>query len=567
MLQVADARGKIQQIFSQWRSQSSTQLISCAARRPPLSCSLWPPAADRLCCLARRLWTTDGFRLYDPHDIWPLVDQDTCIVASDKRRFPGDIALLKRAMDGGRGDSSDSEHDEHVDAEESEAGGEQGEGGETESDHSAQPSRKRRRHSVLVVELDRADTQQPSPLGRRQSVVVVEADETLDERIARVRRQLVETLGRRERLEAQRHEQSEAQRRHQLSLSVRHQRELDAFVRGYHGLTSRLDLTARRISRLPLADEMWRELETQFERGASMRSEEDRLESTRQQLIAEQESAERQLAVLRFQRVIIGSYLQLVGGDVEWPARRSWVPAGEPLSLLEAAQQRLAFAGLCSARLGSEALLHVSDVAEMVAFHIRGFDHAAELAKVQRFGEQAARARAQFRPPPPAAGQPPQPTGFTLETGSCWSPPPPPAAPLNGIRYSPSIPIDGTYLLLAEHQGFPVFLSEHGIYMYRCRDAWFLRSEFRPDELDCQAYIRCTDGLPLGARSWRCAVQTEARFPHPARLQWSRFTLNLVRLWSVAEEEQMGKLFEQPSRAHGGPLDLLSLAGNAGSDN
>ena len=62
-------------------------------------------------------------------------------------------------------------------------------------------------------------------------------------------------------------------------------------------------------------------------------------------------------------------------------------------------------------------------------------------------------------------------------------------------------------------------------------------------------------------------MQTEARFPHPARLQWSRFTLNLVRLWSVAEEEQMGKLFEQPSRAHGGPLDLLSLAGNTGSDN
>ena len=59
------------------------------------------------------------------------------------------------------------------------------------------------------------------------------------------------------------------------------------------------------------------------------------------------------------------------------------MPAGEPLSLLEAAQQRLAFAGLCSARLGGEALLHVSDVAEMVAFHIRGFDHAAELAKVR----------------------------------------------------------------------------------------------------------------------------------------------------------------------------------------
>ena len=56
----------------------------------------------RLCCRgARRLWTTDGFRLYDPHDIWPLVDQDTCIVACDKNSFPGDITKLKRAMDGG----------------------------------------------------------------------------------------------------------------------------------------------------------------------------------------------------------------------------------------------------------------------------------------------------------------------------------------------------------------------------------------------------------------------------------------------------------------------------------
>ena len=59
----------------------------CATQCPP-TCSV-------------RLWTTDGFRLYDPHDIWPLVDQDTCIVASDKNSFPGDITQLKRAMDGG----------------------------------------------------------------------------------------------------------------------------------------------------------------------------------------------------------------------------------------------------------------------------------------------------------------------------------------------------------------------------------------------------------------------------------------------------------------------------------
>ena len=36
VLQVADARAKIQKIFSQWWPQSSTQLISCAALPPPL---------------------------------------------------------------------------------------------------------------------------------------------------------------------------------------------------------------------------------------------------------------------------------------------------------------------------------------------------------------------------------------------------------------------------------------------------------------------------------------------------------------------------------------------------
>ena len=35
VLQVADARAKIQKIFSQWWPQSSTQLISCAALPPP----------------------------------------------------------------------------------------------------------------------------------------------------------------------------------------------------------------------------------------------------------------------------------------------------------------------------------------------------------------------------------------------------------------------------------------------------------------------------------------------------------------------------------------------------
>ena len=37
------------------------------------------------------------------------MDQDTCIVASDKNSFPGDITKLKRAMDGGASDGGGAE--------------------------------------------------------------------------------------------------------------------------------------------------------------------------------------------------------------------------------------------------------------------------------------------------------------------------------------------------------------------------------------------------------------------------------------------------------------------------
>ena len=57
-----------------------------------------------------------------------------------------------------------------------------------------------------------------------------------------------------------------------------------------------------------------------------------------------------------------------------------------------------------------------SDIAEMVAHHVRGFDHVAEAVKVEEHGAEAAAARLQFRPRTlPAAGEKPEATGFLLE--------------------------------------------------------------------------------------------------------------------------------------------------------
>ena len=73
------------------------------------------------------------------------------------------------------------------------------------------------------------------------------------------------------------------------------------------------------------------------------------------------------------------------------------MPADAPPTTLLAAQRRLAMAGIGSARLGAGSIL-LSDIAEMVAHHVRGFDHEAEAAKVEEHGEKAAAAWLQFRP-------------------------------------------------------------------------------------------------------------------------------------------------------------------------
>ena len=93
------------------------------------------------------------------------------------------------------------------------------------------------------------------------------------------------------------------------------------------------------------------------------------------------------------------------------------------VSTLGAAHQRLAIAAVCHARLASTAAAESqhrielsSDIAEMVAYHIRGFDHVAEAKKFEEFGSEAAEARQQFRPAVlPRPGGKPEVTGFLLE--------------------------------------------------------------------------------------------------------------------------------------------------------
>ena len=45
----------------------------------------------------RRLWSHDGYHLYDKADILPLVDQDSHVIACDKAAFPADAISRKRS--------------------------------------------------------------------------------------------------------------------------------------------------------------------------------------------------------------------------------------------------------------------------------------------------------------------------------------------------------------------------------------------------------------------------------------------------------------------------------------
>ena len=107
-----------------------------------------------------------------------------------------------------------------------------------------------------------------------------------------------------------------------------------------------------------------------------------------------------------------------------------------------------------------------SDIAEMVAFHIRGFDHHAEAEKFEEFGSEAAEARQQFRPAVlPPLGVKPEVTGFLLE----------------GHHKDPRH--NGVYRLLdnEESDGWPVLRNAHGICCVNSRidEDWFEQNAAR----------------------------------------------------------------------------------------
>ena len=126
----------------------------------------------------------------------------------------------------------------------------------------------------------------------------------------------------------------------------------------------------------------------------------------------------------------------------------------------------------------------------MVAHHVRGFDHDAEAAKIVEHGAEAAAARLQFRPPLPAAGERPQPTGFLLEG-------------------HPLPEFSGVYRLESEHEGWPVLRNGRGRFCYRYtrESQWRLSSRHRPTEDRSNSNIDAPDGrLPTGQHLWRCCV-------------------------------------------------------------
>eukprot|EP01045_Picozoa_sp_COSAG04_P016189 COSAG04_NODE_1333_length_7187_cov_15.018764_2_plen_213_part_00 len=168
-------------------------------------------------------------------------------------------------------------------------------------------------------------------------------------------------------------------------------------------------------------------------------------------------------------------------------------------------------AGLGSSRLGAGSMLS-SDIAEMVAFHVRGFDHLGEQAKVAKHGEDAAAARLQFRPPTlPPAGQKPEATGILLEG-------------------HPETLYCDVYRLHSEHKGWPVLKSARGQFCYHyamwtpngwdfgstLANKWMFDTRHRiftdrgPRVMPMGAAdIKSEGPLPVGAHTWRCFARTD----------------------------------------------------------
>eukprot|EP01045_Picozoa_sp_COSAG04_P027823 COSAG04_NODE_4155_length_2266_cov_1.691278_2_plen_465_part_00 len=235
----------------------------------------------------------------------------------------------------------------------------------------------------------------------------------------------------------------------------------------------------------------------------------------------EQRQLARQIAPLQEQRDVRGGYLRLVNERLTpVPAR---LPADAPPTALHAAQRRLAMASLGSARLGAAATL-LSDVAELVSHHIRGFDLVAENAKA-RFGPRAFSARAQFRQ---LSGMREAVVGVLIE-----------GHPVTGLN--------GVYRVDSEHEGWPVLKNAGGVYCYRYppKDQWFLSSHFTPDERKRNSYIVAKEGpLPAGAHTWR--VRDEGK--------WERRTLTASLLIGPAVAVAEARVAAEAAAANGAQL-------------
>ena len=235
---------------------------------------------------------------------------------------------------------------------------------------------------------------------------------------------------------------------------------------------------------------------------APLRDKERELKAAEAELHRRQAELQRQIAPLQREREAVSGYLQLLGPSYSWsqPSYPEWAAdidfPSEP-SILYAAQQRLAIAGIGSSRLGAACTLS-SDIAEMVAFHIRGFDHEAEMERLEEDGVHAA--RAQFRPQTlPAAGEKPEATGFLIE--GCPDG--------RDAECEESYPfLNDVYRLDEElFEGWPVLTNNWG---YCCSqrsrssapwgDEWHLSCSFEGNRL---AHIDDPAGpLPVGATTW-----------------------------------------------------------------
>ena len=227
-------------------------------------------------------------------------------------------------------------------------------------------------------------------------------------------------------------------------------------------------------------------------------------------------------------RVTAPSYLQQLVAEPS-PAA-SWMHPDAPPTPLEAAQRRLAVGMLLSERLGDEARhLYECDAIEAVGRRMLGFDHFAELEKLQSFGEAAAMARSSIVAAPhcsgyatsglvPAYDAPP--TGWQyFKADGCT------VVQAGGLELSrhPVCLFNGAYRAVDERDGWPVLQNEHGMWLFRVGpwarsrgdtgDSWRLSHEHTWDVDECNSYSISADGsLPVGDRSWHTIDGTTRLF-------------------------------------------------------